>query len=253
MEAAVGKAWYSNNNTAAENENSYLQKGKDLLQNQPDEVAQLKVFVDNVENSKRKVQLLKVHKAHSLFKEMIVFYGIQNILLYIKTNNIKQFSELQNLINNASRGNWINVGGQLIKEEALTSLKENIKTGTVSSWDDVHQSYRQISEQYPIDKLQHAIASMLTVENIENKNYSTAHFKKQLEQTIHTMEWITKGIFTSREKDYQNPFRKITFESDKEMEVVIGKLEDNSFIKQTAAELISYKEDVAALIKLWNL
>ena len=37
------------------------------------------------------------------------------------------------------------------------------------------------------------------------------------------------------------------------MNVVVGKLEDNGFIKQTAAELISYKKEVADLMSGWKL
>jgi hypothetical protein len=67
------------------------------------------------------------------------------------------------------------------------------------------------------------------------------------------MTWITEGIYRSREKDYQNPFRSITYDSKAEMEAVVGRLEDNSFIQQTVADLKLYKKQVKALVKDWEL
>ena len=43
---------------------------------------------------------------------------------------------------------------------------------------------------------------------------------------------MCKGIYESREKDYTNPFRKMVYDTKKEMNKVLGKLEDNTFIQQ---------------------
>jgi hypothetical protein len=37
------------------------------------------------------------------------------------------------------------------------------------------------------------------------------------------------------------------------MEAVVGRLEDNSFIQQTVADLKLYKKQVKALVKDWEL
>lgn len=42
----------------------------------------------------------------------------------------------------------------------------------------------------------------------------------------------------------------MTYENEAEMNAVVGKLEDNSFIKQTQEELVTYKQKVKSLIKL---
>ena len=257
MEIAVGKAWFNANNLSEtqqqETEKIVQEKGRVLLTEHSDEVAALKVFVENVENSKRKVRLLKVQKAYPLFKDMIVLYGIRNLLNYIKEHKISKFSDLKNIIASSSRSSWTNVGGQLMKEETLSTLKADVKSGTINSWDQLHERYRSIGNNYPVDKLQHALASMLSIEQLEATTFSASHFKTLLEKSIRTTEWITEGIFRSREKDYENPFRQMTYDSKEEMNVVVGKLEDNGFIKQTAAELITYKKEVADLMSEWKL
>ncbi len=45
----------------------------------------------------------------------------------------------------------------------------------------------------------------------------------------------------------------MTYESTEEMENVVGKLDENSFILQTAEELKAYKKQVKELTKKWQL
>jgi Domain of unknown function (DUF4954) len=245
MEIAVGKAWYKKEGVA--HSADYKEKGKYLLTHATEEVAQLTIYAEGLENSKRKVKLLKVHKAYGLFKEMIVLYGLRNVLKFIEENKIKNFEQLVPVIAISKRSAWHNIGGQLIDEHEWQQMKARIKNGTINSWDDVHSTYRTLSAQYPQQKLQHAIASMLHVLEITPYAFTAAHFKQALEQSFHTMQWVTDGIFQSRKKDYTNPFRKITFESEEEMDAVVGKLSDNGFIQQTVTELKVYQEAVAGI------
>jgi hypothetical protein len=57
-----------------------------------------------------------------------------------------------------------------------------------------------------------------------------------------TKEWITKGHQRFKgERLYTNPYRKMVYESVGEMNEVLGKLEENSFINQQIEELKSFK------------
>jgi hypothetical protein len=70
-----------------------------------------------------------------------------------------------------------------------------------------------------------------------------------LKQALDTKEWMCKGIFDSRAKDYSNPFRKMVYDTHEEMNRVIGRLEDNSFIQQQLADLELMKKQVKAVIR----
>jgi hypothetical protein len=63
---------------------------------------------------------------------------------------------------------------------------------------------------------------------------------------------MVKGIYESRAKDYSNSFRQMVYESQKEMEKVIGRLKDNTFINHQQQELAQYKKQVTAVIKLFK-
>lgn len=255
METAVAKAWYTAQGKAADafSESALQQKGRELLQLQPEEVATLNVLATGMENSHRRVQLLKVHKAYPLFRALVVLYGIRNILAHVTTGAIQSFTALQSLAATAKRASWTNVGGQLMPTAAVEELKTKIKKGKISSWAQLHAAYEAQGAQYAHDKLVHAVASMLYIQNISAKTFTPECFRQYLEQSVATITWITEGIYRSREKDYQNPFRSMTYDSKAEMEAVVGRLEDNSFIQQTMADLKLYKKQVKALVKDWAL
>jgi len=77
--------------------------------------------------------------------------------------------------------------------------------------------------------------------------------KDVLEQSVATKEWMTKGIYNSRAKDYTNPFRQMVYSSPEEMNVVVGSLQDNGFIRQEKAALKKYKKEAEAIIQKFRL
>lgn len=255
MEAAVGKAWQlqQQQTNGQTGDKALREKGRALLLQQPAEVARLTVLAEGMENSQRCVQLLKVEKVYPLFKELIILYGIRNILAQMNAGTIRSFADLQAAAKTAKPGAWVNVGGQLMKAETVEDLKSKIKKGKINSWTQLHETYEQLGQSYAYDKLQHAIASMLFVQDKATKDLSPELFRQNLQQSVSTMEKLTDGIYRSREKDYQNPFRKMSYASEAEMETVVGKLEDNGFIQQTVADLKAYKKQVKELLKKWEL
>ena len=59
---------------------------------------------------------------------------------------------------------------------------------------------------------------------------------------------MVEGIYKSRAKDYENPFRKMVYADEKELETVIGKLQDNGFIRQEQDDLKKFSRRVQSLI-----
>jgi len=252
MEAATGKAWYLHTETDCSEltEMNYRQKGQDLLLNHPGDVAKLKILVKGVENSNREVHLLKVHKTYPLFRALIVLYAVKNVMQFVETNDIKTFDAIHNIALTAQREPWHNVGGQLMPASTLHALKENIRVNKISSWAELHAQYEEIGKQYATDKLQHSIASLLYVQEKTIADFNVDFFDECLQASIQTQTFLTESIQKSRAKDYENPFRKMTYENEAEMDAVVGKLDDNSFIKQTQEDLVTYKQKTKALIKI---
>ena len=207
-------------------------------------------IISGWENSKRTTELCKVPQAILIFKELIRYYGAMEILQHINNNKFADFAALKKTLSaKIQRSEWLNVGGQLIQKAETENVKRNIKSGKVKSWVELHDFYRQQGLAYTADKLNHAYTSLLEILNITPRQFTPALLKQLLQQALDTKEWMCKGIFDSRAKDYNNPFRKMVYETNEEMNKVIGRLEDNSFIQQQLADFDVMKKQVKAVIR----
>ncbi|HUR65921.1 MAG TPA: DUF4954 family protein [Chitinophagaceae bacterium] len=222
-----------------------IKKGESLLENSAEEVSKLEILAEGFEWGHRKVVLTKVPEAYRLFKELIAYYGTMQLISYIDKQKQFSWSKLQQLISSKKeRNSWKNMGGQLMPDAAVRYLIRSIHNGKISSWDEVHEFYADKSKAYAADKLAHAVASLLEIKKLSPARFSRKLFGQLLQDALHTKEWMVKGIYDSRAKDYNNPFRRIVYDTEKEMEKVLGKLSDNSFIQQQQAELAAFREKV---------
>jgi hypothetical protein len=244
MKEAAAKAWAIKNKKHLK-EKDLLKTGELLLSKNIPGADGLEILAEGFENSRRKVELIKVPEAYRLFNELIVYYGISELVRFIDQKNISSWQQLlKALPAKPMRNTWKNIGGQLMPESAVKSLLGNIRTGKTGSWDEAHSYYRQKSESYHTDKFRHAFASLLEVLKLTPAKFSKKLFLQLLQQAGATKEWMVRGIYESRAKDYSNPFRQMVYETEKEMEKVIGALKDNSFIKEQQASLSVFREKV---------
>jgi Domain of unknown function (DUF4954) len=220
-------------------------KGELLLEHENEAVAKLEILAEGFENSHRKVELLKVAEAYSIFKELIIYYGVTQLIRLIEDRHINTWQKLLKALPAKSvRDEWKNIGGQLMTASSVSSLIRNIRSGKIKNWDEVHAFYHKKSQRYQDEKFGHAFASLLEVLKLTPKRFTRKIFIDLLQQGITTKEWMVKGIYDSRAKDYESPFRQMLYETREELDKVIGKLSDNSFIKQQQEELLQFREQV---------
>ncbi|MFT3908578.1 MAG: DUF4954 family protein [Ferruginibacter sp.] len=206
------------------------------------------------ENTQRETLIVKIPQSLGVYKEMIQLYGCMQLLNHIASNKFTDFETFKKTLSaKLSRSKWNNIGGQLIIDSEVEHLKRSIKSGKTKSWDNIHDFYKQQGNKYESDKLNHAYTSLLEILNITSKQFTAELFGKLLQQMLVTKEWMTKGIYNAREKDYTNPYRKMVYDNNKEMLSVIGKLEDNSFIQDQMKQLDALKKKVKTLTKKWGL
>ncbi len=249
----TGKAYAKKTNKKV-NAKEMSSVGMRLLEKRDEEINKMEILGDCFENSKRKVQLIKVTQAYTIYKELIVFYGTIQLLHFITRNKIDSWEKFYDALPlRARRGAWKNIGGQLIPQPSIDTLVSNIHSGDVVSWDEVHEFYHKNSMLYAEQKFQHAFASLIEILGLSPRQFDKKIFKKILDASLSTKEWMVKGIYDSRAKDYHSEFRKMSYNSKKEMDKVLGPLEDNGFIKQQVTELKEFKKNVAGLIKLFKL
>lgn len=241
----------SHGNSNGTSEAALIQDGKKLLEDPTKDIRSITITNAGIENNSRPVCISKVKEAYAIYKKLVIYYGVSQIIGFIQSQKILSFDELQeNLPAAPQRSEWINVGGQLLPADALNNLLKGIRNNSVQSWEQVHEFYQQNGQSYPEQKFQHAYASLLEILEIEIINAS--QFKDLLHQAMEIKEWMFKNIYESRAKDYQSEFRKMLYDNEEEMENVIGKLEDNVFIEQQRKELEKFKSSVEAASKFFQ-
>lgn len=245
----TGKAWYTRYHSFTDypEKEDILEKGRGILTSAEGEITSLEVLGENIENSNRKVVILKADKAYRIYREMVHYYAMKSIVSYASENGLS-LTETAERFHGAERSRWINLGGQLVKEVDLESVKNNILNGTISSWKGLHRRYKELSRSYQEDKTAHAFASLMDLYGRKGERPSADFWKDALAKGVEIQEMVVKNTYESRLKDYTNKFRRITYDSAREMEAVTGTIDDNTFIHIIEKEFAEFKTNVSTLI-----
>lgn len=218
--------------------------GKNILDNEPETAKKLEVFGEGMENSKRKVRILKHYDAYHAYGDMIVYYAMTNAVKYLNEHPEVSSRDFLDMASGSRKREWVNMGGQLICGEDLDQLKSDICDGTLDNWEAIHQRYNQLWKDYPMEKLFHAYQSLVFLHKDEMENLSDKVWQQCLDKLCEIQQFICDQVYSSRKKDYDNPYRNATFRNEEEKIAVIGRLEDASFVKQIREET----EEMLALV-----
>jgi hypothetical protein len=251
----TGRAYYDREgNHKKITEAELIAAGGRLLDKKDPVVEELDILATGFENSERRVKIVKVLQAYHLFKELLVYYAVEQLMEHVRKNRVGSLEKLsETLPPRLAITDWVNVGGQLVLRSEVEKQIKQVRAGRVKSWDEMHAFYVQQGKNYAADKLAHSLAILKEVFGINIKRASAATIKQLLQQSIATRDWMVKGIRESRAKDYENPFRTMVYENAAAMEKVVGKLSENSFIKQEQKAFDTYKKDIAQLMKKFRL
>lgn len=219
------------------------QIGQNLLINQPEYVDSLEVFGEGMEKGKRKVRILKPRKAYNAYGEMILYYAVKNIIHYLGENKENSIEKLNNMFEGKRLREWINLGGQMMPNEYVEQLRNDINEGVLNTWDEIHQRYNELWENYQQEKLRHSYLSLLYL--LQTDNLSEEAWNETLDKAVEIQQFICNQVYESRKKDYENPYRNATFRNEEEKIAVIGTIDETSFVKQ----IIEETEQFIALVK----
>ncbi len=244
LEQFTGKAYYTQKNKKASVEDC-IEQGRKILQKKPATVKELKVMAEGFENSNRPVEIIKVAESYDIFKQLIVYNAVMALKTLVDSGAIKNLKQLVKVVNAKSKEErWLNVGGQLLPESVVKTWLKQIKSGDINSWSALHKAYNNQSEQYNAQKQKQAFAVLVNLLKLEEADITTAFIDKLLQQATATRKWMVEKIYLSRAKDYNSPFRKMVYETELEMERVIGKLSDNSFINEQKEVQIQFEQEI---------
>lgn len=251
LEKFTGRAYYRSEGVKEPDELALIQKGKELLKDPAAGVEQLTILADGIENAKRNVEIIKVRGAYDCYQKMIRLYGYHQLFAGERLQGAKNLkSLLEDIPATLKRQNWLNVGGQLIPEKNVETLKERVRSGKIQTWDQLHEFYIVQGEKYPEQKRVDALAALSESLGVSLQTLSKDALQDLAQDYLAIQKWMVDQIVVSRKKDYSNAYRKMMYDTQQEMDAVVGRLSDNSFIKDQKKALKKLTEQLGRFIGL---
>lgn len=236
LEIWTAKANLRNRNVSipVKNDQYLSDLGRELLSGKEEVINGLEVLGENMENTKRKVVILKPYKAYHAYGEILYYYAVKNLMTYISSNPNASFLALCKDLNNKRQHEWVNLGGQIIPKDDVDKLRADIGSGRLKTWKDIHDRYDKLWSKYTTDKQKHAFAILCELSGKEH--LTKADWKSALDKAVSIQKYVCEQVYITRKKDYDNPFRQATYRNMDEMKAAIGTIDENSFIIQVRKE-----------------
>lgn len=232
---------------------------REILTQHLDKAKTLKIYCEErvFERSKRRVRLLKPAESWLAYRQMLVWYGIKTLTAYFagtekstetdktsETENNKKavkisktkktLADFKNLKTENVSLVWENLGGQLINDERLSVLRKNIGAGKYKTWKEIHNAYYEFHTYYEDDKAENAYIALLTATG--EKTISEECFKSLVKEACEICDYIAEQIFATKNKDYTDKFREITYRNKAEHKAVISPLQKNEIVSGAKTE-----------------
>ncbi len=217
----------------AANDEEMHQVAKDYLHQNPD--ARF-LLIDDRCQRKYGAVIEKPTQAYKEYRRIMKYFAVECLMeweLEHGTNASDEISwdDLETIMKMPLYTKWLNVGGQVIPEEKINDLFTLIKIGEFKTWAQVHTYYDECDRSYIEYKARYALYILEELYSRELKDFTPEIFDDITADVAYVSMNMLSSSISSREKDYTDFFRSITFRNKEERDAVLGAFEDNSFLK----------------------
>lgn len=228
------------------------------------------VEASEIDRGKGSCIILKPWQSWHAYREMLVYYCGKTLSAWLSrpgAGNVQE--ELMNLKNSADverLREWVNMGGQIMAAWQVDDLREEIRTGIIDSWKDIHAAFARAEASFAEDCARHALAVTAWLEELDANmarcrggdavqasragsvaSLTNGTIRHILSASADISRRIAVEIRACRERDLSDPFRAMTYRNRDEQEAVLGTVDDNAFIALSAREAAAYGERISAL------
>ena len=170
--------------------------------------------------------------AYHQYRKIIKYFAAKTIIEYCDENDIASVSPavFAEIARHPLYTEWLNAGGQIIPIEKIDELREKVKGGEISSWDEVHAFYDACAVSYLVDKTRYALHLLECIYGIPFERCTDAQYRNLVESVAAVSDDMYALSVSSREKDYTDYYRKMTYRNREEMDTVLGTIDDDDFL-----------------------
>ena len=216
-------------------ESELYQISKDYLHQNPNSKY---LLFDETCQKKYGALIFKPAQAYREYRRILKYFIAQSFIFWAEENKIEKLTveNIKEIYKIPLYKTWLNVGGQIIPEEKINELFELIKFKKINNWQEVHNFYDECQKHYVEYKARYAIFVIEYVYGFSIKKFSKEFCLDILHDVIHVYQSMLDAAYKTREKDFQDYFRTITFRNEDEKKAVLGTIDDNDFLKNLTQE-----------------
>ena len=231
---------------AAKSEAQKLQAAKDFLHQNPNADF---VLHDELCQKKYGAVILKPVKAYKEYRKIVKYFAARSLMEYCSAHKIKRLSAsaVQKITAIDLYTKWTNAGGQIIPSKKVDELCAKIKAKKINSWQAVHAFYDARQEAYGDWKARYSIYLLEQLYSRKIQDFTKEIFKDIIADVTVVSNDMLSDSYYSRKKDYDDPFRQMTYGDEEEMTAVLGSLNDNSFLRDLKAQTALFNERLNSL------
>jgi hypothetical protein len=199
----------------------------------------------------RNAIILKPVQGFHLYGEMLKIYGARELKKAVEEAMIQGESPAAYIAGKFQHPcrSWVNIGGQIIPEDALLKILKKISAGTIKNWSELHAEYDGAWANYPLRRRDHGIFCALEMHNKKIGELTDTLVAELLTESLALAKHMLRSAIDSRTKDFTNPFRQATFRNPEEMTAVVGTIKDNSFLNDFKRDTARYCREVRKLVQ----
>ena len=235
IEYLIGKQICKIETVKKERQDEILKAGKDYISKADSKEVEL---IDPLSMKRFGGKIIKPLQGVKEYKRMCIYFIIEN---FLKIDTKFDFKNLTGEINVFYKKKlytkWLNIGGQIIPEEELEKIKDDIKNRTLDAWKEIHARYEKEWDKYREQKIRFAIYALESIYEKEIDKFGKDDWEKFYTEALIVINDVYKLSIESREKDYTDYYRKMTFRNENEMVAVLGKIKDNEFLNELKIEI----------------
>ncbi|MBP5546454.1 MAG: DUF4954 family protein [Bacteroidales bacterium] len=155
------------------------------------------VYGQGQEKGKRHTVILKAEEGLKAYEEMLVFYAM------------KYLPQLPSTKYQLAPKEWVNIGGQLVAKPDMEQLIADVESGTIASWQQLHDRMNTLWQAYPAQREAHAYGVLCRLAGVDQLD--EALWQRYQQRYADIQAYIEEQKKVSRHKDEVNPFRNMTY------------------------------------------
>jgi hypothetical protein len=201
------------------------------------------VLFDPTAQKKYGGKIFKAARGYKEYRRMVKYYAASTLVEYCSSMGRDSLNAdvIAEIIKIPLYTEWVNAGGQIIPAKKIDELREAVNAGTIDSWggerQSVHAFFDRCESDYPAFTARYAIYLLEALYSRPICEFTAEIFADIKEDVRAAATYLSESSAESRQKDYDDFFRNITYRNDAEMEKVLGSVATNDFINQFKQEM----------------